>query len=651
MTTRPRFYVTTPIYYVNDEPHLGHTYTTVVADVVARYRRATGYDVHFLTGTDEHGQKIERAARAQGLTPIELADRVVRRYRELWERLDIGYDDFIRTTEARHRIGVEKLIAKMTAAGDIYLGTYEGMYCAGCEAFYPESQLVEGRCPDQGHPVERVSEESYFFRLSRYAEPLLRHYRDRPEFVRPATRLNEVRSFVESGLRDLSISRTSISWGVPFPGAPGSIVYVWVDALTNYMSALGYGGDETNPEMAYWPAQAHLVGKDILRFHAVYWPAFLMSAGEPLPESVVAHGWWLRDEAKMSKSLGNVVKPGPLIETFGADALRYFLLREMTFGMDGSYSDEQLLDRYNGDLANDLGNLTSRIVALIHSGCSGALPPPSDEPEAHELAPAAARAFEAYRSALDRYEFSTALSAVWGLAGEVNRFLVEHAPWELARDPAQRRRHHATLRGAAEALLQIATMAAPVMPRSCGEIAARLGTPLPDDLSTFRWGRLPAQGTVRKDAPLFPRVDREAYFEEMKTMSESKEEKPSIPTPAQAPPPVPAVTPDDRISLDDFMNVELKVARVIAAQRVQGADRLLRLEIDLGTEKRQIVAGIAQSYEPEALVGKSIIVVANLKPAKVRGVESQGMLLAAAAGSGPVVATFEGEVAPGTRVR
>jgi len=638
MTTRPKFYVTTPIYYVNDEPHIGHTYTTVVADVIARYRRATGYDVHFLTGTDEHGQKIERAARAQGLEPIELADRVVSRYRALWEQLDISYDDFIRTTEARHRRGVERLIAKMEAAGDIYLGTYEGMYCSGCEAFYPEGQLVEGRCPDQGHPVERVSEESYFFRLSRYAEPLLRHYRDHPEFVRPATRFNEVRSFVEGGLRDLSISRTSISWGVPFPGAPRSIVYVWVDALTNYMSALGYGSDEARPTMGYWPAQVHLVGKDILRFHAVYWPAFLMSAGEALPESVLAHGWWLRDEAKMSKSLGNVVKPGPLIEAFGADGLRYFLLREMTFGMDGSYSDEQLVDRYNGDLANDLGNLTSRIVALIDSGCGAALPPPSDEPEAHELAPAAARAFEAYRSALDHYEFSTALSAVWGLVGEVNRFLVQHAPWDLARDPALRRRHHATLRGAAEALLQVATMAAPVMPRACGEIAARLGTPLPQDLSEFRWGRLPETGIVRKSAPLFPRVDREAYFEEVKTMSEGKD-----PAPDES---------DDRISLDDFMNVELRVARVLTAQRVEGADRLLRLEIDLGTEKRQIVAGIAQSYEPDALVGKSIIVVANLKPAKVRGIESQGMLLAAAAaGAGPVVATFESEVAPGTRVR
>jgi methionyl-tRNA synthetase len=637
MSARPKFYVTPPIYYVNDEPHIGHVYTTIVADVIARYRRATGHDVYFLTGTDEHGQKIERAAQAQGLEPIQLADRVVTRYHELWKQLEISHDDFIRTTDPRHRLGVEKLIEKMKAAGDIYLGSYEGMYCAGCESFYPESQLVDGRCPDQGHTVERVSEESYFFRLSRYQEPLLEHFRTHPEFVRPGTRFNEVKAFVESGLRDLSISRTSISWGIPFPDAPDAIVYVWVDALTNYMSALGYGGNDSSPNLKYWPAQAHLVGKDILRFHAVYWPAFLMSAGEALPECIYAHGWWLRDDAKMSKSLGNVVKPGPLIDDFGADGLRYFLLREMTFGMDGSYSDEQLLDRYNGDLANDLGNLTSRIVTLIHNGCDGTVPPPSDEPEEHELAPLAERAFGEYREAFDSYNFSSGLTAAWSLVAGVNRFLVDHAPWELAKDPEQRSRHRAVLRGAAEALMQVAAMAAPVMPKACAEIASRLGTTLPDSLTGFRWGLLPEGAQVVKRGSLFPHIDKKSYFEESKPMEESKT------------PPKPEV--DDRMTIDDFMKINLRVARVLSAERVEGTDKLLKLEIDLGAEKRQIVAGIALKYEPEALVGKTIVVVANLKPAKVRGVESQGMLLAADAGQGPIVATFETDVAPGTRVR
>jgi methionyl-tRNA synthetase len=635
MSSRPTYYVTTPIYYVNDEPHIGHTYTTVVADVVARYRRATGHAVRFLTGTDEHGQKIERAARKQGLEPIQLADRVVNRFHQLWKEIEISHDDFIRTTEPRHRLGVEKLIAKMKANDDIYLGAYEGMYCSGCESFYTEGQLVEGRCPDQGHPVEKVSEESYFFRLSRYEKPLLDFYEKNPRFVRPETRFNEVKAFVKGGLRDLSISRTSIHWGIPFPDAPGHIVYVWVDALTNYMSALGYGQEDDKALETFWPAQVHLVGKDILRFHAIYWPAFLMSAGEPLPDCVYAHGWWLRNEAKMSKSIGNVVKPEPLLRDFGPDALRYFLLREMTFGMDGSYSDEQMLDRYNGDLANDLGNLTSRIVTLIDTGCDGKLPPRSDEPEANELAPAAEKAFGAYRKAFDEFDFSGGLAAVWGLAAEINRFLVNHEPWKLAKQPDQRVRRDAVLRGAAEALLQVAAMAAPVMPRACTEVSTRLGCELPGDLIEFRWGSLPESGQVVKRGPLFPRVDKKIYFEESKPMDQKKD----------------ASADSGQITIDEFMNVDLRVARVLSAERVEGTDKLLKLMVDLGTEQRQLVAGIAQAYPAESLVGKSIVVVVNLKPAKVRGVESRGMLLAADAGGRPIVATFEEEIPLGTRVR
>ena len=648
--SRKPFYVTTPIYYVNDEPHIGHTYTTVVADTVARYRRATGWDVRFLTGTDEHGQKIERAAAKLGIEPIALADRVVSRYEALWQRMAISHDDFIRTTEARHRQGVDRLIEKMTDAGDVYLGSYDGMYCAGCEAFYPESQIVDGKCPDQGHPVEAVREASYFFRLSKYQEPLLAWIDANPNAIRPLSRRNEVRTFIASGLKDLSISRTTIHWGIPWPHDPAHIVYVWVDALTNYMSALGFGSDDETLFSRYWPAAVHLVGKDIVRFHAVYWPAFLMSAGLPLPECIFAHGWWLKDEAKMSKSLGNVVRPGALLDAVGPDALRYFLLREMSFGLDGSYSDEQLLDRYNGDLANELGNVTSRVLALCDTGFAGRIPPPSTRPEASELMPVAAEAHAAWREAFDDYDFSGGLASVWKLAAELNRFLQVHAPWALAKDKTAADRHAAVLRGAAEALLQIAAMASPAMPGACAEIASRLGAAIPEDLSNFRWGLLPVDAPIVKRGPLFPRVDKAGYFEETKTVTEptpAQEPKPAIvPKPAEA-----ASAGPELLTIDDFLRIDLRVALVTHAERIEGADKLLKLQLDVGGQTRQIVAGIAKAYTPEQLVGKKIIVVFNLKPAKLRGVESQGMLLAADLDGRPIIATFEDDVKPGTRVR
>ena len=649
--SRKPFYVTTPIYYVNDEPHIGHTYTTVIADTVARYRRATGWDVRFLTGTDEHGQKIERAAAKLSIAPIALADRVVSRYRELWTRLGISHDDFIRTTETRHRLGVDRLIEKMTAAGDIYLGDYDGMYCAGCEAFYPESQIVDGKCPDQGHPVEAVREASYFFRLSKYQEPLLQWIDSHPNAIRPASRRNEVRAFIASGLKDLSISRTTIGWGIPWPGVPGHVVYVWVDALTNYLSALGYGSNDETLVKRYWPAQVQLVGKDIVRFHAVYWPAFLLSAGLPLPECIFAHGWWLKDAAKMSKSLGNVVRPGPLMDAVGPDALRYFLLREMSFGLDGTYSDEQLLDRYNGDLANELGNVTSRVLALCDTGFGGKLPPPSTGAEASELSAGAREAHRAWRAAFDDYDFSSGLAAVWKLAAELNRFLQSHAPWALAKDPAARDRHAAVLRGACETLVQIAAMASPAMPSACAEIALRLGTTIPEDLSTFRWGLLPADAALVKRGPLFPRVDKAGYFQETEGVSDNT----PVPGPATAGPltPAPAATTpaQELLAIDDFLRIDLRVALVVSAERIEGADKLLKLQLELGGTTRQIVAGIAKAYQPEQLVGKKIIVVANLKPAKLRGVVSEGMLLAADLDGRPIVATFDEDVKPGTRVR
>jgi methionyl-tRNA synthetase len=628
--SRKPFYVTTPIYYVNDEPHIGHTYTTIVADTVARYRRATGWDVRFLTGTDEHGQKIERAAAKLRIEPIALADRVVSRYHALWTRLSISHDDFIRTTEPRHRLGVHRLIDKMRDAGDVYLDSYSGLYCAGCEAFYPESQIVDGKCPDQGHPVETVREASYFFRLSKYQEPLIAWIDAHPNAIRPVSRRNEVRAFIASGLKDLSISRTTIRWGIPWPHDSAHTVYVWVDALTNYMSALGFGSDREELFARYWPAQVHLVGKDIVRFHAVYWPAFLMSAGLPLPECVYAHGWWLKDDAKMSKSLGNVVRPGPLLDAVGPDGLRYFLLREMTFGLDGSYSDEQLLDRYNGDLANELGNVTSRVIALCDAGFGGKIPPPSSRPEARALLSAARDAHAAWRAAL-------------------NRFLQAEAPWALAKDPSASERHAAVLRGACEALLQIAAMASPAMPGACAEIALRLGASLPGDLRAFRWGLLPAESALAKRGPLFPRIDKAGYFQET-TMTDAKPATES--KSAEAPKTADTAQPEpDLLSIDDFLRVDLRVARVIAAERIDGADKLLKLQLDLGGRSRQIVAGIAKAYAPEQLVGKRIVVVCNLKPAKLRGVESQGMLLAADLDGRPIIATFEEDVTPGTRVR
>ncbi len=648
--SRKPFYLTTPIYYVNDEPHIGHTYTTVVADTVARYRRATGWDVRFLTGTDEHGQKIERAAAKLGIEPIALADRVVSRYEALWKRLSISHDDFIRTTEERHCKGVDRLIEKMTAAGDVYLGSYDGMYCSGCEAFYPESQIVDRKCPDQGHPVEAVREASYFFRLSKYQEPLLAWIDANPNAIRPLSRRNEVRAFIASGLKDLSISRTTIHWGIRWPHDPAHIVYVWVDALTNYMSALGFGSDDETLFARYWPAAVHLVGKDIVRFHAVYWPAFLMSAGLPLPESIFAHGWWLKDEAKMSKSLGNVVRPGALLDAVGPDALRYFLLREMSFGLDGSYSDEQLLDRYNGDLANELGNVSSRVLTLCDTGFGGRIPPPSARPEASELKPVAAEAHAAWRAAFDDYDFSGGLAAVWKLAAELNRFLQTHAPWALAKDPTAAERHAAVLRGAAEALLQIAAMASPAMPGACAEIATRLGAAIPENLGTFRWGLLPAEAPIVKRGPLFPRVDKAGYFEETKTVTDpthAPEAKPAIvPKPAEA-----SGAGPELLTIDDFLRIDLRVALVTHAERIEGADKLLKLQLDVGGQTRQIVAGVAKAYTPEQLVGKKIIVVCNLKPAKLRGVESQGMLLAADLDGRPIIATFEDDVKPGTRVR
>ncbi len=657
-----RFYLSTPIYYVNDVPHIGHTYTTIVADVIARFHRMLGEDVHFLTGTDEHGQKIERAARDRGLKPIQLADEVVERFRSLWSTLGISHDDFIRTSEARHRKGVDVLFRKIWDAGDIYKDNYAGWYCTSCESFFPENQVVDGRCPDQGHKVEWTEEESYFFRLSKYQEPLLKHYRSHPEFVFPETRCNEVIAFVESGLRDLSISRSSLSWGIPFPTDPKHILYVWFDALSNYITALDYGSDRKRYKR-YWPADIHLVGKDILRFHAIYWPAYLMSAGEPLPRQIVAHGWWLRDAAKISKSQGGIVDPLPLIREFGVDPLRYFLLREMAFGQDANYSDEALIERVNTDLANDLGNLLSRTLKMIADYCDGTIPKPDPRfRDAEALAEAALRTAGAFSGEFRGLSFGSGLARVWEFVGLLNRFIVQQEPWKVARDPERRWALESTLYAAAEGLRIVGLLIAPVVPGSAAAVWRSLG--ITSDVHAARldrvtWGGLKPGSRIERGAPLFPRIDKAAYLKEARRTREA-----SMDTPESKGPERPAAKPDggatavpagpagSQINIDDFARVELRTARITAAEKVEGADKLLKLTVDIGTESRTIVAGIALRYQPETLVGKTIVVVANLKPAKLRGVRSEGMLLAAADESGqPYILTTDEPVSPGWRVK
>ncbi|MFN3412536.1 MAG: methionine--tRNA ligase [Thermoanaerobaculum sp.] len=631
------FYITTPIYYVNDLPHIGHMYTTVVADVLARFKRLRGFEVFFLTGTDEHGQKIERAAREQGISPQVLADQVVGRYQKLWRELAITHDDFIRTTQERHKAGVRELIRRMSEAGDVYKASYEGWYCAGCESFYPETQLKDGRCPDFGHPVERLAEESYFFRLSAYQEKLLAFYRENPDFVRPASRFNEVVRFVEGGLKDLSISRASLRWGIPWPGDDRHVVYVWVDALTNYISALGFGSENQDRFQRFWPADLHLVGKDILRFHCVYWPAFLMSAGLPLPKQVFGHGWWLKDEKKMSKSLGNVVRPDYLVQQFGADPLRYFFLREMTFGLDASFSDEGFLSRYNADLANGLGNTFARVMAMARRYFDGKTP--SEACGESVLRAKAEEVTARYLESMEGYEFHRALEAVWELLSAVDGYVTEEAPWGIYKAEGASGRLSRIVYNCLESLRLVAVMISPVMPQTADKVFAALPTDEPGK-KQLTWGMLPVSAALGPDqGPLFPKVDDRAFFAEVKVSEQVSEQG--------------STQQSELVSIEEFARIKLVVGKVVTAERVPKSKKLVRLEVDLGEgQPRQIVAGIGGSYQPEALVGKLIVVVANLKPATLMGVESRGMLLAATLPDGsPVLLTPEKDVPAGARVK
>jgi methionyl-tRNA synthetase len=668
------FYITTPIYYVNDLPHIGHIYTTVVADTIARYKRMRGLDVRFLTGTDEHGQKIDRSARAQGITPKELADRVVGRFHELWRQLDITHDDFIRTTDSRHHAGVHAIIQRMVAKGDIYRGDYEGWYCSGCEAYFPETQLVDGKCPDQGHPVELTKEDSYFFRLSDYQQRLLDFYAQNPDFIRPTSRYNEVVRFVESGLRDLSISRASLKWGIPFPSDPSHVVYVWLDALTNYVSALGFGAPDDRLYERYWPADLHLVGKDILRFHCVYWPAFLMSAELPLPKQVFGHGWWLKDDAKMSKSFGNVVRPDHLLERFGPDPLRYFLLREMTFGLDAGFSDEAFIGRYNADLANGLGNAASRVLAMARRYFDGRTPRQSCG--ANKLRLKADEVVQRYFKAMDELELQTALEAVWELLGTLDGYVNDKAPWSLFKaEGAASESLQRVIYNGLETLRLAAVMVSPFMPRTAGALLGQLG--LEGKALTagdLVWMGLPTDHALGPEGTLFPRVDAKEFFAEALLATPAPEPVAPEPSPAPVTPPpetqpvartgqlppevvaaavAEAVKPEEElISIDEFVRIKLKVGLIKNAERVPKSKKLVRMDVDLGEGTfRQIVAGIGATYAPEQLVGRRAVFVANLKPAVLMGLESQGMILAASIEGAPYLLGVEGEVAPGTGVK
>ncbi|HEU5403929.1 MAG TPA: methionine--tRNA ligase [Terriglobales bacterium] len=687
-----KFYITTPIYYVNARPHIGHTYTTIVCDALARRHRLLGDDTFFLTGTDEHGQKIERSANAAGKSPQQFTDEVTAEFKSLWDRMGLSYDKFIRTTSADHKRGVQKMFTVLQERGYIYKGSYSGQYCVFDELY------VEGGpgtpCPDCGRITETVQEENYFFKLSAMEEPLLKYYAEHPDFIRPETRRNEVISFVRGGLRDLSISRTTFKWGIQVPNDPGHVIYVWLDALCNYITALGYGSEDTSLFDRYWPADVHMIGKEIVRFHCVYWPAFLLAAGLPLPKSIVAHGWLLFEENKMSKSRGNIVRSQTILDTLGADALRYFLMREIVFGSDGSFSFDALVQRFNSDLANGLGNLASRTLSMITRYFKGEVPYPSAAATRTKtdeaIAKLAAETITEFHRQWEDFQFSRALETAWGLVSAVDKYIVETQPWAVAEknDDESRSRLGTILYTAAEALRIVTALAHPVIPDSTAKIWAQLG--LGDikkaKLDKLAWGQLHVGTRLGKVEPVFPRADK-STIERMQQMEmersaataaapEDKRQpagtgaeagqaatQAAVGAPAQnapaAPAAVPAPTgsavPDAKpmITIDDFAKIELRVAQVKFAERVKGADKLLRLEIDLGYEQRQILAGIAKAYDPEKLIGRKIVIVANLQPRKLRGLESNGMLLAASLGEEgqPVLAGFLEDVPLGAKLK
>lgn len=653
--TDKTYYITTPIYYPSDSLHIGHAYTTVAADTLARYKRMRGYDVFFLTGTDEHGQKIERKAHSQGLEPLPYVDKIVEGIRHLWQQFQITNDDFIRTTEERHQQVVQDLFKRIYDQGDIYKSQYAGWYCTPCEAFWTERQAEGKVCPDCGRPVELLHEESYFFKMSKYQDRLLQYIEDHPDFIQPVTRRNEMVNFIKSGLEDLCISRTTFKWGIPVPIDEKHVIYVWFDALTNYISAIGYGSD---PERfaKYWPADVHLVGKDIVRFHTVIWPIILMAAGLPLPRKVFGHGWILLEGGKMSKSKGNVIDPLILIDRYGLDAIRYYLLRELPFGSDGYYSEDALVQRINSDLANDLGNLVSRTLAMIERYFAGTVPAPGAATALEEeITALAGRTRQEVEEFFEKLELSNALVSIWRLVGRLNKYIDETAPWTLAKDEAQRGRLGTVMYQLAEGIRCITVMCSPFMPVLPTRVWLQLGIEGNQGLQAWdslnSWGGLSPGTKIKRGESLFPRVEIEAApadKPETNTASKSrKDDKSMEETNANT-----TVTPEpELISIDDFAKIQLRVAKIVAAKKVEKADKLLELQVEMGEETRTIVSGIAKAYAPEDLIGKKIVLVANLKPSKIRGIESNGMLLAASAGDTLEVLTLDSDIPTGSRVK